>query len=317
MERYIAEWDPRIDTAARRLGQAMARSGQEVAGHIAEDIVIDSMIALESMFTVNQEIGFRLGASVAHLLGANAKERHEIYSEVKALYALRSKIVHGSAVPDLLDDQEDRAIRLVIQVMETLLFDRRDLLNVREWDIPAILGLQNLTSRDPSVTSRRFEPDDQPVAEGRARRGRPVASRPVNDQIIERVLLWVLAQPPATAYRLGADRDADLDLSDAEIDDAMCEAVSRTLLRGERTDYGQTVTWFRVEVTALGLRFCGQWPTPGANTTQARGTKATGATTPGQSSNASATGNTATTSCPGSTAEPRTTSSATSKPRTN
>ncbi len=85
----------------------------------------------------------------------------------------------------------------------------------------------------------------------------------MNDEIIEKVLLWVLAQPPATTYRLGEGRDAELDLSDVEIDDAMREALSRTFLQGERTDYGQMVNWFKVEVTALGLRFCGQWPTPG------------------------------------------------------
>jgi hypothetical protein len=140
MERYIDRWDPRVDTAARRLGQAMARSGQEVAGHIAEDMLIDAMIALESLFTMTQELGFRLGAAVAHLLGTDAGDRHDLYRQVKGLYGLRSKIVHGSAVPDLLDEPEQDAIRLVVRVMETLLFDRRELLNVKEWEIPAILG---------------------------------------------------------------------------------------------------------------------------------------------------------------------------------
>lgn len=140
MERYVENWDPRVDTAARRLGQSMARSGQEVAGHIAEDMLIDAMIALESLFTMSQELGFRLGTAVAHLLGTNAADRNDLYRQVKRLYGLRSKIVHGGTVPDNFDEPEKEAIRLAIRVMETLLFDRRDLLNVKEWEIPVILG---------------------------------------------------------------------------------------------------------------------------------------------------------------------------------
>lgn len=140
MERYVENWDPRVDTAARRLGQSMARSGQEVAGHIAEDMLIDAMIALESLFTMSQELGFRLGTAVAHLLGANADDRNDLYRQIKRLYGLRSKIVHGGTVPDNFDEPEKEAIRLAIRVMETLLFDRRDLLDVKEWEIPVILG---------------------------------------------------------------------------------------------------------------------------------------------------------------------------------
>lgn len=141
MERYIDQWHPRVDTAARRLGQAMARSGQEVAGHIAEDMLIDAMIALESLFGANQELGFRLGATVAHLLGTDAAERDALFRQVKTLYKLRSKIVHGSAAPDLLLGHEEYdAIQLAIRVMETLLFDRPQLLDIKEWDIPVIIG---------------------------------------------------------------------------------------------------------------------------------------------------------------------------------
>ncbi|MEJ7787877.1 MAG: hypothetical protein WKF96_24005 [Solirubrobacteraceae bacterium] len=86
----------------------------------------------------------------------------------------------------------------------------------------------------------------------------------MDDQRVEKVLLWALAQPPGTSYRLGDGREDELGLSEAEIDEAMREAVSRTLLRGDRTNYGPMVTWFDVKVTAIGLRFCAQWPPPGS-----------------------------------------------------
>jgi hypothetical protein len=47
---------------------------------------------------------------------------------------------HRRASPDRLDQPEEDAIRLAIRVMEKLLFDRRDLISVKEWEIPAILG---------------------------------------------------------------------------------------------------------------------------------------------------------------------------------
>ncbi|WP_354697345.1 hypothetical protein DSM112329_02968 [Paraconexibacter sp. AEG42_29] len=141
MERFVVEWDTRVDTAARRLGQARARSGQQVASHLAEDTLVDAMIALESLFSVSQELSFRLSAAVAHLLGEDRKARHDIFRQVKTLYGLRSKIVHGGTVPELINDEEDSAIRLVIRVLEALLFERRDLLAMKDWELSAILGM--------------------------------------------------------------------------------------------------------------------------------------------------------------------------------
>jgi hypothetical protein len=142
MERYQQVWDPGVDVAARRLGQAAARSGHEVAGYVDEDSLVDALIALESMSTISQELSFRLSVAVAHLLGTNSEDRRRIYGRVRHIYKLRSDIVHGNAkkVPDLLSEEKDEAIRIGIDVLEKLLFERRDLLRTKEWDVAVILG---------------------------------------------------------------------------------------------------------------------------------------------------------------------------------
>jgi hypothetical protein len=140
MERYQDAWSSRVDTAARRLGQASARSGQDVAGYIEEDALVDAAIALESMFAVTQELSFRLSVAVAHLLADEPEGREDLYRRVKKLYTLRSAIVHGGKVPDLIGEERDDAIRIAIAVLETLLFERRDLLSMKDWEIAAIFG---------------------------------------------------------------------------------------------------------------------------------------------------------------------------------
>lgn len=145
MERYQRAWHPRVDTAARRLVQSMARSGQEVAGHLDEDALVDASIALESLFAMSQELSFRLAVGIAHLLGKNADERESIFRRVKRIYKLRSAIVHGNAsqVPDLIYEEKSDAIRIGLDVLETLLFERRGLLDTKEWDLPVIFGQES------------------------------------------------------------------------------------------------------------------------------------------------------------------------------
>lgn len=142
MERYRAAWDPRIETAARRLGQAAARSGQDIAGHLDEDALLDAMIALESMFGMSQELSFRLSVAVAYLLGKGPDDRERLHGQVKRLYKLRSDIVHGNAgkVPEAIEAEKDDAIRIGIEVLEKLLLERRDLLRKKDWATSVILG---------------------------------------------------------------------------------------------------------------------------------------------------------------------------------
>lgn len=94
---------------------------------------------------MSQELSFRLAVGIAHLLGKNADERESIFRRVKRIYKLRSAIVHGNAsqVPDLIYEEKSDAIRIGLDVLETLLFERRGLLDTKEWDLPVIFGQES------------------------------------------------------------------------------------------------------------------------------------------------------------------------------
>ncbi len=83
-----------------------------------EDIIVDLIIAFESLFLSNNpEISFRLAFSVAHFIGKSTQERKEIYTTMKDAYDVRSKIVHGSSsrskskvigkLPDIISKLQD------------------------------------------------------------------------------------------------------------------------------------------------------------------------------------------------------------------
>lgn len=84
------------------------------------------------------------------------------------------------------------------------------------------------------------------------------------DGVVERVILWLLKQPPSPPLRLGEGRsEPTVGLDDGQLDDALREAKARSFLTGERTDYGSAITWNRIRLTAAGLRFSRQWPPVG------------------------------------------------------
>ena len=59
------------------------------------DRLIDSAICFETMMPGNTELVFRLSQSIAFIVGSNPQERLEIYDNMKKLYDVRSKLVHG------------------------------------------------------------------------------------------------------------------------------------------------------------------------------------------------------------------------------
>lgn len=86
----------------------------------------------------------------------------------------------------------------------------------------------------------------------------------MTDPDIERVLRWLMAQDPPVHLGFHESRDVEeLGLTDEAVDDIMREGLDRGLLRGDRTDYGSMQRWERVQITALGLRFCREWPPAG------------------------------------------------------
>lgn len=76
-----------------------------------ETRLVNFSIALESIFsTDNIELSYRISLRVSFLLGNNSAERKEIFENVKGIYNIRSKIVHGSV---LRKKEKDKLLKTV------------------------------------------------------------------------------------------------------------------------------------------------------------------------------------------------------------
>lgn len=122
--------DGSMDTAARRLLRARLERSRP------DDALIDAVIAIESLFAgaAHTEITFRVSAAIAWLLAPdNPEGRASFAREVKSLYALRSKIVHGgtairtSEKGGRLWERRDEAVALVVRCFGALYQSRPDL----------------------------------------------------------------------------------------------------------------------------------------------------------------------------------------------
>ncbi len=98
-----------IDVAIRRFVVAI----EEI---LPEDRIIDSMIALEGLFSKEtQEISYRLSHRISSLLGNNDDERAYLFEFVKKAYDARSRLVHG----DVLDQVEVQGKLLTVYELAT------------------------------------------------------------------------------------------------------------------------------------------------------------------------------------------------------
>jgi hypothetical protein len=113
-----------IETAVRRFLYASKRALQS-------DAFIDYVISLESILSSDEpnEISFRLSLRLAVLVGRNTQERTGIFANMRKLYGLRSKVLHGSAnettLAEKTQDLRRYTKRLILRVLE--LSDRLDL----------------------------------------------------------------------------------------------------------------------------------------------------------------------------------------------
>lgn len=72
-------------------------------GEGLEDMLIDQMIALESLYLGDlQELSYKLALRAAFLLARGRKERTQVLKRLKKAYDARSKVVHGQKPPDNL-----------------------------------------------------------------------------------------------------------------------------------------------------------------------------------------------------------------------
>lgn len=83
-----------------------------------ETRLVNFSIALESIFsTDNIELSYRISLRVSFFLGNNSVERKKIFEEVREIYNLRSRIVHGN----VLKKKEKNKIPKTLENLETYL----------------------------------------------------------------------------------------------------------------------------------------------------------------------------------------------------
>ena len=84
-----------LNRAIRRLATSYNRPGMQGA----EDSILDYATTLEILYDPGStEVTYRLATRAAYFLGSNAKERKEIFDNVRAFYGVRSSLVHGREV---------------------------------------------------------------------------------------------------------------------------------------------------------------------------------------------------------------------------
>lgn len=129
-ERLLAQDTSNVAIATRRVLQAIGER------QMLDDVLIDSIMAWENLFGAEQETTFRVCGSLAWLLADDVAERKTLMRELKKIYALRSRIVHGSASLGPADHAASRrALRVSLDALRAILQHRPDLLT--EVDGPA------------------------------------------------------------------------------------------------------------------------------------------------------------------------------------
>lgn len=97
-----------------------------------EKKVIDLFIALESLFSKDQELRFRISLRVSSLLGSIGKDRTKVFRCVYDLYSKRSRVVHGVTEADLSWDEVfelERYVRDCLRILIHLDMGKDDIID--------------------------------------------------------------------------------------------------------------------------------------------------------------------------------------------
>jgi hypothetical protein len=130
---------PDFDVAIRRTISGMTSRGDP------SDALVDLIIGWENLFGANQELSFRISASIAWILGADATARRVLQKQCADIYTDRSKIVHGEALqPERVQRSLTGARDITLRLLRTLFTARRDVLALTSGEKrskAAIMGL--------------------------------------------------------------------------------------------------------------------------------------------------------------------------------
>jgi hypothetical protein len=131
----IVEWyntvskipDKKIALAKRRLQSALTERENPIDG------LVDCVIGLENLFGERSEISFSVAIAVSKLLEKNGNKRKEIFSDVKKIYSLRSKFIHGGDNTSNNDEmmvKRNQAASYLIQCFRKLYLEHEQLLQL-------------------------------------------------------------------------------------------------------------------------------------------------------------------------------------------
>ena len=89
------------------INRAITRFSKSLDDNQIEDFFLDNVICLESMYSSKEsEISFKFSLRIAGLLGRNSNEKQKLQKLMYHIYDLRSRIVHGDEVPEIIGDDE-------------------------------------------------------------------------------------------------------------------------------------------------------------------------------------------------------------------
>ena len=110
-----------IDNVDIAVGRIVTASTERQS---AEDVLIDAVIAWESLVGADGETTFRVAASLAHLLEPAVTGRKERVKELRGLYGERSKVVHGqSRGSKTVNQSANSALEIAKQGLAAMLTD--------------------------------------------------------------------------------------------------------------------------------------------------------------------------------------------------
>ncbi|WP_330320549.1 HEPN domain-containing protein [Streptomyces clavifer] len=134
--RSVQAWSLRLTEHPPKLDMTMRRLLSSVSSRLSPmDAFVDAVVCWENMFGTGEgEVVFRLSGALAHLLQPNDRAaRKELFDEVKSLYSIRSKLVHGAAEPSDQDaiGHMNRSIDIAMQALSKL-YDHPELLKAND-----------------------------------------------------------------------------------------------------------------------------------------------------------------------------------------
>ncbi|WP_345281491.1 hypothetical protein [Streptomyces gulbargensis] len=121
----LMEWSATLAGNPANLDMGMRRILSAVSERFDPlDSFVDAVICWENMFGTSQgEVSFRVAASISHLLEpSDSEKRKKLFKEVRDLYGIRSKLVHGATEPSVADAQRhrERAVEIGIDAFKEL-----------------------------------------------------------------------------------------------------------------------------------------------------------------------------------------------------